>query len=275
MQVSGRVLIIAGSDSGGGAGIQADIKAVSGLGGYAMTALTALTAQNTQGVTAIHAVPADFIREQIRVVVDDLGVDAIKTGMLHDAAVIDAVVDTLDACARDVPLVVDPVMIAQSGANLLERSAIVALRERLLPRATLLTPNLPEAEALLDRTVSGAAAMEEAAMALSDMTGGSILLKGGHLPGEDLLDVLVHEGIAHSFHHQRIATRHTHGTGCTLASAIATGLAQGLTLDAAVARGRRYLLTAIRTAPGLGGGDGPVNHAHTLAREAVERGAAD
>ena len=269
MQVRGRVLIIAGSDSGGGAGIQADIKSVTAMGGYAMTAITALTAQNTLGVSAVHPVPVDFLREQIRVVIEDIGVDCVKTGMLHDAAVIDVVAEALDQWAQGVPLVVDPVMVAQSGANLLEQGALVALRERLLPRATLVTPNLPEARALLEDDIPGAEAMEAAASALRQISGGAVLLKGGHLPGDALLDVL-HDGEAlHLFHHQRVPTRHTHGTGCSLASAIATGLAQGHGLTAAVTRGRAFLLEAIRTAPGLGRGDGPVNHVHTLDPERV------
>lgn len=266
MQTHGRVLIIAGSDSGGGAGIQADIKAVTALGGYAMTAVTALTAQNTLGVHGVHPVPPAFLRQQIDVVVDDLGVDAIKTGMLHDVETIDCVVDLMRGAGAGVPLVVDPVMVAQSGAKLLDPGAVGAMVERLLPRATLLTPNLPEAEALLGREIPGDVAMEEAARELQAMTGGAILLKGGHLPGEALLDVLVHpDASVQAFRHTRIDTRHTHGTGCTLASAIAAGLAQGMDLDQAVARARDYLLEAIRTAPGLGAGDGPVNHCHTVA----------
>ncbi|MFV8833782.1 bifunctional hydroxymethylpyrimidine kinase/phosphomethylpyrimidine kinase [Aquisalimonas sp.] len=264
-QAHGRVLIIAGSDSGGGAGIQADIKAVTALGGYAMTAITALTAQNTEGVHDVLPVPAAFLRRQIGVVVDDIGVDAIKTGMLHDADTIDCVVRLMQEAGAGVPLVVDPVMVAQSGASLLDPGAVGAMVERLLPHATLLTPNLPEAEALLGRAVPGEAGMEAAARELQAMTGGAVLLKGGHLQGDALLDVLVGpDGRTRRFHHARIHTRHTHGTGCTLASAIATGIAQGFPLDHAVARARDYLLEAIRTAPGLGAGDGPVNHCHTV-----------
>ncbi|SEO53122.1 bifunctional hydroxymethylpyrimidine kinase/phosphomethylpyrimidine kinase [Aquisalimonas asiatica] len=264
-QTHGRVLIIAGSDSGGGAGIQADIKAVTALGGYAMTAITALTAQNTEGVHDVHPVPSPFLRWQIDVVVEDLGVDAIKTGMLHDADTIDCVVDLMRASGAGVPLIVDPVMVAQSGASLLDSGAVGAMVERLLPHAALLTPNLPEAEALLGRAVPDEAAMEQAARDLQAMTGGAVLLKGGHLPGNALRDVLIGpDGRTRRFQHARIHTRHTHGTGCTLASAIATGIAQGMPLDHAVARARDYLLEAIRTAPGLGAGGGPVNHCHTV-----------
>ncbi len=272
VRVTGRVLIVAGSDSGGGAGIQADIKSVAALGGYAATAVTALTAQNTLGVSGIHPVPPAFIAEQMRVVLEDIGADCIKTGMLHDAAVIDAVAESLDRWGDGIPLVVDPVMIAQSGASLLERSALSALRERLLGRATLVTPNLPEAEVLLGEGIADAAHMEGAAQRLHALTGAAVLLKGGHLEGEELVDVL-HDGAETLvFRHRRIPTPHTHGTGCSLASAIATGLAQGEELAAAVVRARLFLLEAIRTAPGLGSGSGPVNHAHTLCRARLASG---
>jgi len=259
-----RVLIIAGSDSGGGAGIQADIKAVTAMGGYAATAITALTAQNTLGVHGVHGVPTDFLREQIRVVLEDIGADCIKTGMLHDAATVQAVVESLQAWGGGIPLVVDPVMIAQSGASLLNANALTTLVDTLLPRATLLTPNLPEAEALLGWEIPDARAMPDAARALQRMTKGAVLLKGGHLPGDALVDVLCTRDGMHSYRHQRIPTRHTHGSGCTLASAISAALAGGDSLQQAVERGRRYLLEAIRTAPGLGQGDGPVNHNWTV-----------
>ncbi len=262
---SGRVLVIAGSDSGGGAGIQADIKAITALGGYAMTAVTALTAQNTLGVHGVHAVPPDFLRQQIDVVMDDLPPQALKTGMLHDAATIECVAELAEGAGRGLPLVVDPVMIAQSGARLLETEAMDALIGRLLPLTGLLTPNLPEAEALLGREIPDMHAMAEAAQALRALGPQAVLLKGGHLPGEEIVDVLVDGSRTESYHHRRIDTRHTHGTGCTLASAIATGLAQGYPLERAVARARDYLLEAIRSAPGFGGGGGPVNHCHTVA----------
>lgn len=260
----GRVLIIAGSDSGGGAGIQADIKAVTAVGGFAMTAITALTAQNTLGVEGVHPVPTAFLKEQIRVVLEDLGADCIKTGMLHDSDTVTAVVEALDAWALDIPLVVDPVMISQTGARLLDTGALTALREKLLPRAALLTPNLPEAEALLERTIPDAAAMPDAARALRELTGGAVLLKGGHLAGDELRDVLCTDQGLETFSHRRIPTRHTHGSGCTLASAIAAGVAMGMPLETAVIRSRRYLLEAIRTAPGFGRGDGPMNHGWTV-----------
>jgi len=252
----GRVLVIAGSDSGGGAGIQADLKTVMALGGYAQTALTALTAQNTHGVQAVMPVPADFIRAQIRASLDDIGADVIKTGMLGDAATIAAI------CAElpDLPLVVDPVMIAKGGASLLARSALATLKSALLPRATLLTPNLPEAEALTGRTIDSEAAMRAALDDLLHLGAQAVLLKGGHLPGDELVDLLATGQGVTAWHSPRIATRHTHGTGCTLASAIATGLAQGMTLVEAVTRARDYVQRAMLGAPGLGRGHGPLGH---------------
>ncbi len=263
-------MIVAGSDSGGGAGIQADIKAVSALGAFGATAITALTAQNTLGVQGVMPVAPDFIRQQMDVVLGDLGTDCVKTGMLHDAEVVRAVVDGLEAGARGVPLVVDPVMVSQTGARLLQDSALAALVEHLLPRATLITPNLPEAETLLGAPIPDAEAMPDAARALQRMTGAAVLLKGGHLQGDVLFDVLQHPGGCRVFRHRRIPTRHTHGTGCTLASAISAGLAQGLPLEQAVIRGRSYLLQAIAQAPGLGQGAGPVNHVHTVDADRVE-----
>jgi hydroxymethylpyrimidine/phosphomethylpyrimidine kinase len=258
-----RILICAGSDSGGGAGIQADIKTVTALGGFAMTAITALTAQNTLGVQGVLPVPADFIRLQMQSVLDDLGADAAKTGMLGDAEAIEAIAATLPL---GLPLVVDPVMIAKGGAPLLAEAAIGALKQRLIPRATLLTPNLPEAEALLGRRVADLAAMQAAGTDLLALGPQAVLVKGGHLAGERLFDVLVGPDGVEIFEGTRIRTRHTHGTGCTLASAIATGLGQGLALRAAVARARRYLIEAIRLAPGLGQGHGPLDHGHPSRR---------
>jgi hydroxymethylpyrimidine/phosphomethylpyrimidine kinase len=262
--MKGRVLIAAGSDSGGGAGIQADIKAVTALGGYAATAITALTAQNTRGVFGVLPIDPAFIRQQLEVVLDDIGADCVKTGMLHDAEVIEAVASTLAAKAPDVPLVVDPVMVAKGGESLLRSEAVARLKERLLPRATVLTPNLPEAEALTGLEIADPEAMQRAGEALRAMGAAAVLVKGGHLPGPRIVDVLVTASGVRRFEGERIDTRHTHGTGCTLASAIATGLAQGMDLEAAVARARAYLVEAIRTAPGLGAGHGPVNHAHTV-----------
>jgi hydroxymethylpyrimidine/phosphomethylpyrimidine kinase len=262
------VLIIAGSDSGGGAGIQADIKTVTALGGFAMTAITALTAQSTQGVFGVHPVPAAFVAQQMEVVLDDLGADALKTGMLHDAEVIEAVSRVIAARASGVPLVVDPVMVAKGGASLLQRSAAEALVKLLLPRAALITPNLPEAEALLGRPITDVAGMRAAARDLQALGPAAVLVKGGHLEGDTLTDVLrLASGEEMLFEGPRLATRSTHGTGCTLASAIAAGLAQGLALPAAVERARAYLVEAIRRAPGFGRGHGPLDHAHPLTKD--------
>lgn len=260
-----RVLIIAGSDSGGGAGIQADIKAVTALGGFATTAISALTAQNTREVRAIMPVPPAFVAEQMRVVLEDIGADAIKTGMLHDAPVISVVAEVLAEHGADIPLVLDPVMIAESGARLLEASAVTALTERLIPLARLIIPNQPEAEVLLGESIPDTDAARAAAAALQQRFGCAVLVKGGHLPGRTITDVLVDEqGRERLFQGERIDTTSSHGTGCTLASAIATGLAQGLSLATAIERARAYLRRAIETAVKLGGGHGPVNHGHTV-----------
>jgi hydroxymethylpyrimidine/phosphomethylpyrimidine kinase len=259
------VLIIAGSDSGGGAGIQADIKTVTALGGYAATAITALTAQNTTGVYGVQGVPPAFIRQQIDLVLDDIGADAIKTGMLHSAPVIEAVCESLATHDRAIPLIVDPVMIAKGGASLLDESAIDTVKAQLIPRAALITPNLPEAEALTGHAIRGVEAMRQAARDLLSLGCGAVLLKGGHGEGAMITDVLAERGGETTLYRgRRIETRHTHGTGCTLASAIATGLAQGLALRDAVGRARDYVRKALRTAPGFGTGHGPLNHGHTV-----------
>jgi hydroxymethylpyrimidine/phosphomethylpyrimidine kinase len=262
--MKGRVLIAAGSDSGGGAGIQADIKTVTALGGYAATAVTALTAQSTEGVFGVVPVDPAFIRQQMELVLGDIGADCVKTGMLHNAAVIEAVVDVLDRLAPAIPLVADPVMVAKGGAALLQEEAVAAVLRRLVPRATLVTPNIPEAEALTGLAITDLEGMKRAAERLVAMGARAALVKGGHLPGSRLRDVLLSAEGLHVLEGERIETRHTHGTGCTLASAIATGLAQGLTLRPAVERARAYLVEAIRTAPGYGRGHGPLNHGHTI-----------
>ena len=273
--MAGRVLIVAGSDSGGGAGIQADIKTVTALGGYAMTAVTALTAQNTRGVFSIHDVPADFVAEQMRVVLSDIGADCVKVGMLHTPDVIEAVCEVLEAEAeagaggRRVPIVVDPVMVAKGGESLLAPEAMASLKARMIPLADVLMPNVAEAEALTGLKVRGPDDAGPVARKLA--ASGTVLLKGGHLPGETVIDILAVDGeIVEVFESPRIDTPHTHGTGCTLASATATGLAQGMAVRDAVARARRYVHEAILTAPGLGHGHGPLNHAHTVGSFGVD-----
>jgi len=262
--MKGRVLIVAGSDSGGGAGIQADIKTVTALNGYAATAITALTAQNTNGVFGVHAVPIDFIRQQIDLVLDDIGADAIKTGMLHSAEVIEAVADAVTAKGRRIPLVVDPVMVAKGGASLLDPEATGALRQILLPLATIVTPNAPEAAALTGLRVETPGDLEHAAERLAGMGPRAVLVKGGHVEGPVVQDFLFADDGMEIFESPRIQSTSTHGTGCTLASAIATGLAQGMTIRESVERARAYVQEAIRTAPGYGHGHGPLNHAHTV-----------
>lgn len=260
-----RVLVVAGSDSGGGAGIQADIKAVTMMGGHAMTAITAITIQNTLGVSGVVPVPPDAIAAQMRAVIDDIGVDVIKTGMLGDAPTIEAVADVLARLDGHVPIVIDPVMVAKGGASLLDASAVATVKSRLIPLAALITPNLPEAEALTGRAIRDMADRRRAAADLLEMGCAAVLVKGGHSEDAMVTDLLAErDGPVTLFRSRRIETRHTHGTGCTLASAIATGLAQGLPLKAAVARARAYVLKALRTAPGFGAGHGPLNHGHTV-----------
>jgi hydroxymethylpyrimidine/phosphomethylpyrimidine kinase len=263
--IKGRVLIAAGSDSGGGAGIQADIKTVTALGAYAMTAITALTAQDTNGVQGVVGVEPSFIALQMRMVLDDIGANAVKTGMLHNVAVIETVAGVLAEKAKDVPLVLDPVMYAKGGHPLLEPDAIASLKAALLPLAAVVTPNIPEAEAIAGVTIRTVADMHAAARAIVAMGPRAVLLKGGHMEGAEVTDILYQGDMAEAMTHPRVDTRHTHGTGCTLASAIAAGLAQGMDLAAAVRRARAYVLTAIKTAPGFGHGHGPLNHAHTVA----------
>lgn len=254
-----RILSIAGSDSSGGAGIQADIKTITMLGGYAMTAVTAITAQNTVGVQAIVPISGDMVRQQIAACITDIGVDAIKIGMLHDAAVIAAVASALEGVSA--PIVLDPVMIATSGAQLIAPDAVEAMRELLFPRAALLTPNLPELAHLAGRTLADTQDMIDAADALSVQTSAAVLAKGGHANSERIVDVLIVPGArAVAFDHARIDTPHTHGTGCTLSSAIATLLGHGQPLEHAVRLARQFVLRAIEAAPGFGAGHGPLGH---------------
>jgi len=262
--VRGRVLIVAGSDSGGGAGIQADIKTVAMLDAYAATAITALTAQNTEGVFGVLPIPPDFVRRQIEVVLDDIGADAIKTGMLHDLPVIETIAAVLRERAAGIPLVVDPVMVAKGGARLIEPDALEGLKRLLISRAAILTPNLPEAELLCGATIGNVAEMRAAGETLLALGCQAVLVKGGHLSGETLSDVLVTAAGVRVWESPRLMTRHTHGTGCTFASGIAAGLAQGLDVETAVDRARAYVQRAIAGAPGLGRGYGPLDHSHPL-----------
>ncbi len=253
------VLTIAGSDSGGGAGIQADLKTFMAWGCHGTSAIVALTAQNTLGVRAVHPVPLAMVTAQLEALADDLPPDAVKTGMLATRALVDLVAEVL-ATHRWTTYVLDPVMVATSGDRLLDADAVAAVRDRLLPLAACVTPNLDEAELLVGFPVRDPEAMARAGEALLALGAGAALVKGGHLAGSELVDLLVTPGGTHTFTRPRLATRATHGTGCTLSAAITAGLARGLPLDAAVPRALDYLQAAMRAAPGLGGGHGPVWH---------------
>ena len=258
----GRVLIIAGSDSGGGAGIQAYIKAVTMMGAYAATAITAITVQNTLGVHGVFPLPLDLIEQQARAVLDDIGADAIKTGMLGTVEVVERVAAILDTSSAAV--IVDPVMVAKGGASLLASDAIEAVRSLMIPRATLLTPNAPEAEALTGLPVADLDGQRRAGEVLLAMGAKAVLMKGGHVDGDTVIDVLMTSTGETLLEGPRIDTTSTHGTGCTLASACAAGLAKGLPLEVAVAEAWAYVAEAIRLAPGLGHGHGPLDHGWPL-----------
>ncbi|SNT74373.1 bifunctional hydroxymethylpyrimidine kinase/phosphomethylpyrimidine kinase [Paracoccus seriniphilus] len=265
MKGSARLLIIAGSDSGGGAGIQADIKTASALGVYAATAITAITAQNTQGVQAAQAVSPEMVARQIRSVLDDIGADAVKIGMLGSARIVQTVATELRDF--DGPVVLDPVMVAKSGDRLLESDAICALIGQLLPRATLLTPNLPEAAQLLDQpSARSANQICEQGAALKRLGARAVLMKGGHSPDADCTDWLISDEPPQHFTSPRLATSNTHGTGCSLSSAIAAGLSKGASLGEAVHDAHHWLHRAIAQADGLqiGKGHGPVHHFHEV-----------
>jgi hydroxymethylpyrimidine/phosphomethylpyrimidine kinase len=258
----GRVLIIAGSDSGGGAGLQADLKTVTMLGGHAATAVTAITVQNTLGVHGVHPLPVELIAAQADAVLDDIGADAVKTGMLGSVQVVETVAAILDRAG--VPAVVDPVMVAKGGHPLLPPDAMQAVRTLMVPRAALLTPNAPEAEALTGVAVPDLDGQRRAGEAILRLGAHAVLMKGGHVPGETVIDLLMTPAGETLLEGPRTDTRHTHGTGCTLASACAAGLARGLPLEIAVAEAWAYVAEAIRRAPGLGAGHGPIDHGWPL-----------
>jgi len=260
-KTKGRVLIVAGSDSGGGAGVQADIKTVTALGGFAMTAITAVTVQNTLGVSNVHAIPPSVVREQIDAVMGDLGADAWKLGMLGGAEHVRTIVSAYEDVGARAPLVLDPVMVAKGGARLLDEDAVALIRDHLVPFAAIVTPNAPEAEALTGIDVRDLDSQIEAAEILVEQLGAySALVKGGHVEGGVIRDVLLTRAGYRVFECPRIETRATHGTGCTLASAIAAHMALGEGIEQAVEKGRRYLMEAIRHAPGFGQGHQPLGH---------------
>lgn len=259
-----RVLSIAGSDSGGGAGIQADLKTFAALGCYGMTAITALTAQNTCGVRAIHGVPPQMLRDQIDAVMEDIGTDAVKIGMLHGPEIVRTVAEAIDRHALK-NVVFDPVMVATSGAVLIDQAAVEVLVRELFPRAMVITPNLDEAALLVGRRLSSAQDMEQAALALLAQGARAVLLKGGHLPGDTVIDLLVTTG-GDKFWMQapRIHSANTHGTGCTLSSAMAAHLALGASLAQAVQNARAYVRDALQAGAQVrtGQGGGPLNHGY-------------
>ncbi len=257
-----RVLSIAGSDSGGGAGIQADLKTFAALGCYGMTAITALTAQNTRGVTGIHAVPAEFLKAQLQAVIEDIGVDAVKLGMLHAPEVVEVVAWAIRHYGLR-QVVLDPVMVATSGDRLIAEETVQVMVRELFPRAAVITPNLDEAALLVGHPIAGPEALDAAADELLALGAPAVLLKGGHLPGDDVVDLLAaSDGTRRRFSAPRIASRNLHGTGCTLSSAIACGLALGLALPDAVAQAREYVRGAMQAGAEVrtGGGHGPLNH---------------
>lgn len=252
-------LTIAGSDSGAGAGIQADLKTFAAHGVYGTSAITALTAQNTIGVEGVHAVPDDFVTQQIEAVVADLGCDAVKTGMLANTAIVEAVAAAVESL--DLPnLVVDPVMIAKSGDHLLDEEAVHALRWTLLRLARVVTPNIPEAEVLAKMTINDSADMREAARRIAMLKPAAVVIKGGHLAGPEVIDILLENGEFHEWIGPRIEGPNTHGTGCTFASAIAAHLAKGATLKDAVPAAKAYVEGAMRNGIPLGRGHRPLNH---------------
>lgn len=263
MKKYNRVLTIAGSDSGGGAGIQADIKTISAMGCYAASAITAITVQNTLGVQAVHPVPLDILEGQIDAVLSDIGADAIKIGMLHSAEVVNLVADMIGKYEiRNV--VLDPVMVSTSGHRLIEENAVEVIMRRLMPLARVITPNIPEAEILAGCSISGEDVFDEIARKLSGNTGVSVLLKAGHLSGDSLVDYFYNaeDGIMTKLPSKRVHTRNTHGTGCTLSSAFAAALAKGEDLTAAAVSAKKYIEQAIISGADyeIGGGHGPVHH---------------
>lgn len=259
-----RVLTIAGSDSGGGAGIQADLKTIASLGCYGMTAITAITAQNTMGVTAIHGVPPEILKAQLQAVLDDIGVDSVKVGMLHSPEIVEVVAWAIDHYKLD-KIVLDPVMVATSGDQLVGQGTVKVLVRELFGRALVVTPNLDEAALLLGYPIDSVAALDQAASDLLGLGARSALLKGGHLASDELVDVLAQPNLALlHLRSQRINSRNVHGTGCTLSSAIACNLALGMHLVMAVSTARQYILEAIASGADIttGKGHGPLNHGH-------------
>ena len=259
-KIKGTVLTIAGSDSSGGAGIQADIKTISSMGAYAASAITSITAQSTKGIDDILELPIKIIKNQIKSVVTDFKIDSVKIGMLYSDEIIIAVKSELEKLSDKIPIILDPVMISKDGTRLLSFNAINQIVQELFPISELITPNIPEAEQITNTKISSEKDLLNAGKIIISMGAKNVLLKGGHLKGKNLLDILFHEGQIMYYKSTRIETHHTHGTGCTFASGIATGLAQNLSLIESVKRAHKYVNDAIRYAPKLGKGKGPINH---------------
>jgi hydroxymethylpyrimidine/phosphomethylpyrimidine kinase len=261
-----RLLTIAGSDSSGGAGIQADIKTAAALGAYAMTAITAITVQDTQGVHAVQLMPPGLVRSQMRACLDDIGADVIKIGMLGSADIALTVIDVLRKHALSIPVVLDTVLLSTSCTPLLDDAGIRVLREEFIPYSTIVTPNMPEAEFLTGIACNDLEGVKRAGLALNGRGAKAVLVKGGHAQSTMLTDIYVEFRRVTEFSHPRQDTPHTHGTGCTYATAIAVGMASGRTTMEAVRQAHDYVQRAIAAAPGIGRGRGPLNHMHTLDR---------
>ena len=259
MKIKSKILIIAGSDSSGGAGIQADIKTVTALGSYAMTAITAVTAQNTKGVKKVIPIPSKVVEKQITMILEDIGTNAIKIGMIHNTGIIKSLYTILRKY-KPKNIVIDPVMVAKGGAELINNNSIKYLKKLLFPLCDLLTPNIPEAEILTGYSISNKEDMIKAAKKILNMGAKNVLLKGGHLKNKMIFDILVSKNKIKIFPKRKIKTRHTHGTGCTLSSALATCLSQKKNIYKSCKISLRYVDKAILTAPGYGKGFGPLNH---------------
>ena len=263
MQPKSKILIIAGSDSSGGAGIQADIKTITALGSYAMTAITAITSQNTTGVKSIFSISPKEILNQILFTAKDIKPDAIKIGMLHSSKVIDAVIKSLESINVN-KLVIDPVMVAKGGAKLIDNKAINLLKKKLIKKASLITPNIPEAEILTNTTIRRNEDMIFAAHKLIEIGANNVLIKGGHLASSTVQDIFVSKSDIKIFNSKRYDTKNTHGTGCTLSSAITTFLSCGKPIKKSCELGIKYVNSGIKTNPKYGKGHGPINHLHTI-----------
>lgn len=267
MAMKGRVLVIAGSDPSGGAGIQADIKTITAHGGYAAAVITALTVQNTTGVSVVQQISASFICDQINAVMSDIGADVIKIGMIGDAEAAHEIAKILSPFAGSIPIILDPVLVASSGDALAGEGMVDVLKSALLPLSAVVTPNAEEAARITNLQVKTSEDLEKAGKSLCEMGAGAALVKGGHLVGDEVTDILMADGAAIMFKNPRFQSNSTHGTGCTLASALAVQLAQGASLELAVSKAIDYVREAIKTAPGFGNGPGPLNHAHPVDRD--------